>query len=92
MPQLLKEIDGFPAVIPAARVQKLGNADLDAAIISLKRYGFAFVDTSTNQPSWTVMETLMNRLDPEMIELVNSGFDEKKIIKSSQSDSKHIDK
>ena len=92
MPQLSKEIDGFPAVIPAARVQKLGNADLNAAIISLKKYGFAFVDTSANQPSWTVMETLMNRLDPEMIELVNSGYNEKKIIKSSHSDNGDIDK
>jgi len=89
MPQLSSDIDAAPAVVPVTRAKT--KSDVNDAIMSLKKHGFAIVDTSL-MPSWTLVETLMNRLDKEMIELVNKDYNEKKIIKSSQSEDKDIDK
>ena len=49
---------------------------------SLLRNGFAFLDPGFSAPLES-METVMDKLDQEMIDKMNSAYNEKKIIKSS---------
>ena len=59
---------------------------------SLKEKGFACIDTGFTAP-WQELETMMDKLDPELIEKINSAYNEKKIIKSSKlTDQENIDR
>ena len=59
---------------------------------SLREKGFACMEPGFTAP-WTKLETMMDKLEPELIERINSAYKEKKIIKSSTlNDQENIDR
>ena len=59
---------------------------------SLTEKGFACIEPGFTAP-WTKLEAMMDKLDPELIARINSSYNEKKIIKSSDlTDQEKVDR
>ena len=59
---------------------------------SLREKGFACLEPGFTAP-WAKLEAMMDKLEPEVIERINSAYNEKKIIKSSVlTDQDNIDR
>ena len=65
---------------------------LQEAVVCLVKHGVAFLDTKQEIiPPWDNIEKIFNNLDQDTINLVNSCYDEKKIIKSGFEDGQGLD-
>ena len=84
-------------VVPVKTVQTGKSAMIvcstgDEALKCLRSDGFACLDPGFTAP-WEVLETMMDKLDQETIDKVNSFYNEKKIIKSPKlTDKENIDR
>ena len=84
-------------VVPVKTVQTGKSAMIvcstsDEALKCLRSDGFACLEPGFTAP-WEVLETMMDKLDQETIDKVNSVYNEKKIIKSPKlTDKENIDR
>ena len=67
--------------------------DMAQILRSVEETGFALIPAAATatHPDWDTADRMMRRLDPDTISLVNSVYNEKKIIKSSPASDDSID-
>ena len=100
MPQLVDVVSALDATSPA--LPKPGQCppplprmceDMAQIIRSVEEAGFALIPAAATatHPDWATADRMMRRLDSDTISLVNSVYNEKKIIKSSPVSDESID-
>ena len=91
MPQIFDTEASMP--VPVSRGKAVVVCKTSSEIFqSLREKGFACMEPGFTAP-WTNLETMMDKLEPELIERINSAYNEKKIIKSSQpTDQENVDR
>ena len=95
MPQFLDSEAVVPIpvrTIPSGKSVMVVCSTDDEIIKSLTENGFACLKPDFTAP-WKELEVMMNKLDQETIEKINSFYNEKKIVKSPKlTDKENIDK
>ena len=100
MPQLVDVVSALDATSPVVPEPEQCPPplpqmceDMAQIIRSVEEAGFALIPAAgtATHPDWATADKMMRRLDPDTISLVNSVYNEKKIIKSSPVSDESID-
>ena len=90
--QSTNPVPNTPSIQAARKPVLPANTRLDDAVTCLIKHGVAFLDTKDELTApWDNMKEIFNNLDQDTINLVNSYYDEKKIIKSEFEEGQGVD-
>jgi len=88
----MPQIDSTETTTPPAPAVLYGKGlevcrSVDDVLSMIKNHGFACVDTNI-VPPWSILETLMNRMNAQLVEDINDCYNDNKIIKMSTEETK----
>ena len=88
----MPQIDSTETTTPPAPAVLYGKGlevcrSVDDVLSMIKNHGFACVDTNI-VPPWSILETLMNRMNAGLVDDINDCYNDNKIIKMSTEETK----